>query len=444
MPGFETRQIHAGEVVDAQAGARITPVYQTAGYVFDDFDDAVSRFAAKGERLVYSRHDNPTNVVAARRIADLEGGVGALLTGSGQAAIFTTIFSLASAGDEILATSSLYEGTKQLFRTNLQRQGIRFTFLDAEATDAEWLAHASPRVKAVYTESIPNPKNDLPDVERLAGLAHRIGVPLVVDNTVATPYLFRPIEWGADIVVHSTSKWLGGHGAVIGGVIVDAGRAWWAADAARYPHLHVPPREGAPSSFELNGEAVFLPFAVAVANDYGPTFAAHSAFLLLLGIDTLSLRMERHVDNALRVARWLEGHPAVRAVDYAGLASSPYHERARRLFPRGAGSVVAFEVDGGEDAARTVIDGLRLVTRMTHIGDVRTLAIHTGSTIHGKLTPAERDALGIGPGLIRLSVGLETVDDVIADLDQALSRVVSSDPASSSRDLSVDAGGSRR
>ena len=423
MTGFETRQIHAGAIIDAQAGARVTPVYQSAGYVFDDFDDAVSRFAVKSDRLVYSRHDNPTNGVAARRIADLEGAAGGLLTGSGQAAIFTTIYSIASAGDEILATRSLYEGTKQLFRSNLARQGIRFTFLDADAPDEEWLAHASTRVKAIFTESIPNPKNDIPDIERLASLAHRIGVPLVVDNTVATPYLFRPIEWGADIVIHSTSKWLGGHGAVIGGVILDAGRATWAGDAARYPQLHVAPRPGGRSAHALFGEGAFLPFAVTVANDYGPTFPAQSAFLLLLGIDTLSLRMERHVANARTIAGWLDRHPAVAGVDYAGLDSSAYHQRARRLMPRGSGSVPAFEVRGGEPAARAVIDGLQLITRMTHIGDVRTLAIHTGSTIHGKLTDAERAAIGITPGLIRLSVGLETVDDLIADLDQALARV---------------------
>ena len=421
--GFETRQIHAGEVVDAQAGARITPVYQTAGYVFDDFDDAVGRFAEKGERLVYSRHANPTNGVAERRIADLEGGAGALLTGSGQAAIFTTIYSLASAGDHILATSSLYEGTKQLFRNSLARQGLVFDFVDAEAPDEEWLARITPRTKAIFTESIPNPKNDIPDVDRLGEIARRAGVPLIVDNTVATPYLFRPIEHGADIVVHSTSKWLGGHGAVIGGVVVDSGRFDWEAQADRYPQLTRSPRPGAPSLTERWGTRAFLPFAVTVANDYGPTLPPTSAFLLLLGIDTLSLRVERHVAGAQRIAEWLDAHPAVLSVDYAGLPGNAYHERARRLLPLGAGSVLAFEVRGGKEGARTVLDALELVTQMTHIGDVRTLAIHTGSTIHGKLSEEERVALGITPGLIRLSVGLETPGDVIADLDQALALI---------------------
>jgi O-acetylhomoserine (thiol)-lyase len=420
--GFETRQIHAGEVVDAEAGARVTPIYQSAGYVFDSFDEAERRFATRGDQLVYSRNANPTNAVAERRIADLEGGVAALLTGSGQAAIFTTLYSLASAGDHILAPSSLYEGTKQLFRNNLARQGLEFTFVDAEADDDVWLRSFTPRTRAVFTETIPNPKNDIPDLERLARLAHAAGVPLVVDNTVATPYLNRPIEWGADIVVHSASKWLAGHGAVIGGVIVDGGTFDWAAHPLKYPQLHSSPRPGAPSFVDAFGSRAFLRFASTVVNDYGPTLPPTSTFLLLLGIDTLSLRVERHVANAQRIAEWLERHPDVVSVDYAGLPSSPWHERAARLLPDGAGSVLAFEPRGGRDAARVLLDSLELVTQMTHIGDVRTLAIHTGSTIHGKLSEPERLALGITPGLIRLSVGLETAADVIADLDQALAK----------------------
>ncbi|WP_375385497.1 O-acetylhomoserine aminocarboxypropyltransferase/cysteine synthase family protein [uncultured Microbacterium sp.] len=418
--GFETRQIHAGAVVDAQAGTRITPIYQSAGYVFDSFDDAEARFAGGGDRLVYSRHSNPTNAVVERRIADLEGGSGALLTGSGQAAIFSTLYSLASAGDHILATASLYEGTKQLFRNNLARQGLQFTFVDAEADDDEWARSFTPRTKAVYTETIPNPKNDVPDLERLARIAHAAGVPLVVDNTVATPYLNRPIEWGADIVIHSTSKWLAGHGSVIGGAVVDAGRFDWAAHPEKFPQLHAVPRPGVRSFVEVYGTRAFLPFALTVVNDYGPTVPPTSSFLLLAGIETLSLRLERHVANAQRVAEWLEAHPDVVSVDYPGLPSSPWHERAQRLLPKGSGSVLAFEPRGGRDAARTLLDSLRLVSQMTHIGDVRSLAIHTGSTIHGRLSEADRLALGITPGLIRLSVGLETVDDIIADLDQAL------------------------
>ncbi|WP_159502409.1 O-acetylhomoserine aminocarboxypropyltransferase/cysteine synthase family protein [Microbacterium sp. 18062] len=422
--GFETRQIHAGEVIDAQAGARITPIYQTAGYVFDSFDEAESRFSDRGDLPVYSRQSNPSNRVVEGRIADLEGGRGALLTGSGQAAIFTAIYALASAGDRILVTTSLYEGTKQLFRNSLSRQGLEFVFIDAEADDDEWRRHVTERTKAIYTETIPNPKNDIPDLARLARLAHEAGIPFVVDNTVATPYLARPIEWGADIVVHSTSKWLGGHGAVLGGAVVDAGTFDWTAHAQRFPQFHRSPRPGTPSYAERFGTGAFLPFAVTVANEYGPTLPATSAWLLLLGIETLSLRLDRHVANTQRVAEWLEQHPAVAGVDYPGLPSSPWHERARTYLPKGPGSVLAFDVRGGREAARTVLDALRLVTRMTHIGDVRTLAIHTGSTIHGALTEPDRLALGITPGLIRLSVGLETVDDVIADLDQALARVV--------------------
>lgn len=421
MPlGFETRQIHAGAVVDAQVGARITPIYQTAGYVFDSFDEAAERFTTRGDRPVYSRAANPTNAVAERRIAELEGGHAALLTGSGQAAIFTTIYSLASAGDHILATTSLYEGTKQLFRNNLARQGLEFTFIDAEADDDAWRRALTDRTKAIYTETIPNPKNDIPDLERLSRIAKEFGVPLVVDNTVATPYLSRPIEWGADIVVHSTSKWLAGHGEVLGGVIVDGGTFDWGSHPERFPQLHSNTRPGTPSFVEQFGTRAFLPFASTVVNDYGPTLPATSAFLLLLGIDTLSLRVERHVSNALRVAEWLDGHPDVVSVDYPGLPSDRWHERAQRYLPKGSGSVLAFEVKGGKDAARAFLDSLELVTRMTHIGDVRTLAIHTGSTIHSKLTEERRLELGITPGLIRLSVGLETVDDILEDLDQAL------------------------
>ncbi|MFT4233862.1 MAG: aminotransferase class I/II-fold pyridoxal phosphate-dependent enzyme [Microbacterium sp.] len=421
--GFETRQIHAGEIVDREAGARVTPIYQTAGFVFDSFDDGAARFADKQERPVYARLQNPTNAVAERRIADLEGGAGALLTSSGQAAIVIALQALAGTGDRILSTSSLYEGTKVLFRTELTRQGLNFDFLDAEAPDEEWLARVTPRTKAIYTESIPNPKNDIPDIDRLARIADAAGIPLIVDNTVATPYLLRPIEHGATIVVHSTSKWLGGHGSVIGGALVDSGRFEWNAQADKYPQLTQPAGPTAPSLTETFGSRALLPFAAGLINGYGPTLSAQSAFLLLLGLDTLSLRVERHVQNAQRVAEWLAAHPAVAGVDYAGLPENRYHERAQRLLPSGAGSVLAFDVRGGRDAARRVLDSLTLVTQMTHIGDVRTLAIHTGSTIHGRLTEEERLAIGITPGLIRLSVGLETVDDIIADLDQALARV---------------------
>jgi O-acetylhomoserine (thiol)-lyase len=418
--GFETRQIHAGELIDAEAQARVTPIYQTAGYVFDSFDDGEARFAGRGGRA-YSRNDNPTNAVGARRLADLEGGVDAVLVSSGQAAIAATLFGLASAGDRILTTTSLYEGTREMFRGALQRQGLSFDAVSADASDEEWLSRVTPETKALYTETIPNPLNDVVDIERLASIAHRAGLPLVVDNTVATPYLCRPIEWGADVVIHSTSKWLAGHGSVIGGAIVDAGRFDWAAHADRFPQLTGPTPARPVPFVERFGAAAFANWVRSViVLEYGPTVPPSSTFLLLHGIETLSLRMERHVANAARVASALHGHPALTRVLYAGLPDDPGHELAQKYLPAGAGSVVSIELEGGRDAARAFLDRLQLVSRMTHIGDVRTLALHTGSTIHGKLTEDERHVLGIGPGLVRLSIGLETADDIVADLLQAL------------------------
>lgn len=418
--GFETRQIHSGEFVDPTSRARITPIYQTAGYLLEGFDDAQARFNSGFERQVYARSGNPTNEVAEQRLADLEGGVGALLTASGQSAIFIVLAALASSGDHILATSSLYGGTKRLFTTNLARQGLEFGFIDADAPDEEWDAAITERTRVIFTETIPNPKNDIPDLERLGRIAAEHGVVLVVDNTVATPYLTRPIEWGAHVVVHSTSKWLAGHGSVVGGAIIDSGRFDWQAHAEKFPQLTTPPRPGAEPFASRFGEQAFIAFAGSVISDYGPTAPPTSTFLLLQGIETLSLRIERHVDNARRIAEWLEEHPDVVSVDYPSLPSSPHHARAAKYTPRGSGSVLAFELRGGREAARPFIDSLRLVSSMTHIGDVRSLALHTGSTIHGKLTEEERLAIGITPGLIRLSIGLETVDDLIRDLEQAL------------------------
>ncbi|WP_378144670.1 O-acetylhomoserine aminocarboxypropyltransferase/cysteine synthase family protein [Cnuibacter sp. UC19_7] len=418
--GFETRQIHAGEVVDTEAQARVTPIYQTAGYVFDSFDDGETRFAGRGGRA-YSRNDNPTNAIGARRLADLEGGVDGVLVSSGQAAIAAALFGLASAGDRILTTSSLYEGTREMFRGVLARQGLAFDAVPADAPDDEWLARVTPQTKALYTETIPNPLNDVVDLERLARIADRAGIPLVVDNTVATPYLCRPIEWGAHIVIHSTSKWLAGHGSVIGGAIIDSGRFDWAAHADRFPQLTGPtPARPIPFAERFGAAAYANWLRSVIVLEYGPTVPPISTFLLLHGIETLSLRMERHVANATRVAEALEGHPALSRVLYAGLPHDPGHALAQKYLPRGAGSVVSIELAGGRDAAREFLDRLQLASRMTHIGDVRTLALHTGSTIHGKLTEEERLAIGITPGLIRLSIGLETADDIIADLLQAL------------------------
>lgn len=418
---FETRQIHAGAVVDAQTKARVTPIYQTAAYVFDSFDDGEERFAGRSPYRAYSRNENPTNAVAGRRIADLEGGVDGIVVASGQAAIAAAITALAGVGDHILATRSLYEGTREMFRGVLKRHGIDFEYVPDDASDAEWESRFRPETKAVYTETLPNPLGQVVDIARIAGLAHAAGVPLVVDNTVPTPYLWRPIEDGADIVIHSTSKWLSGHASVIGGAIVDAGRFDWAAQAERFPQLVAPPRPGVPSFVERCGSGAFLAYVRAViVLEYGPTIPPTSTFLLLHGIETLSVRMDRHVANAQAVAEWLEGRPEVAQVFYPGLPSNPYHERARRYMPAGAGSIVSIDLAGGRDAARRFIDALRLISPMTHIGDVRTLAIHLGSTIHAKLSPEEQAEAGITPGLIRLSIGIESARDIIGDLERGL------------------------
>ncbi|SDR65385.1 aminotransferase class I/II-fold pyridoxal phosphate-dependent enzyme [Agrococcus carbonis] len=418
--GFDTRQVHAGAIVDAEAGARITPIYQSAGYVFDDFDDGEERFAGRSARRAYSRNDNPTNVVAARRIADLEGGVDGVLVASGQAAIAAALGALAQAGDHILTTDRLYEGTREMARGALRRMGLELEAVPIDADEDAWAAAVGPETRAIYAESIANPLGEVADLDLLGRVSKRTGVPLVVDNTVATPYLCRPFEHGAAVVIHSTSKWLSGHGSVIGGAIVDGGTFDWDAAAARFPHLHAPRPHGAPSFAERYGAAAYAAYLRAVVVlEHGPSFPPTSAFLLLHGIETLSLRMERHVANARVVAEALTRHPAVARVHYPGSDDDPRRAVVARMLPRGVGSIVSIDL-GTRDAAHAFLDRLRLVSQMTHIGDVRTLAIHTGSTIHGKLDEAERLALGITPGLVRISVGIEEAQDIVDDLLQAL------------------------
>jgi O-acetylhomoserine (thiol)-lyase len=418
---FETRQIHAGTNLDSDFGARVAPIYQSAGFVFKSFDDGEGRFNGTIEGGAYARTDNPTNAAVARRLADLEGGVGALLTASGTAAIAATLNSLVTAGDHLLATDSLYEGTRTLFANTFHRQGVEVELIPADSPDEVWRRAIRPNTKALFTETIPNPKNDVVDLERLAGIAHAGGFPLVVDNTVATPYLNRPIEHGADLVIHSTSKWLSGHGAVIGGVVIDAGTFDWAAQAARFPNIASPNARGAASYVERFGRFAFLNYLRGVtALDYGPSFPASSAFLLQQGIETLSLRMDRHVSNSLELAQWLDHRTEVTHVSYPGLVGDASYARAQKYLPQGSGAVVTFELAGGREAARAFIDALQLISKMTHLGDVRTLAIHTGSTIHGHLTEEERLERGITPGTVRLSVGLESVRDLRVDLERAL------------------------
>lgn len=426
--GFATRQIHAGVELDQSHRARATPIYLTAGFVFDDFDQANERFAQADDGYSYSRAGNPTSAAVERRIADLEGGADALLVGSGQAAVSTAVLALAGAGDHIASANSIYEGSRELFRDNFARLGITTSFV-GDANDPEaWEAAIRPETRVLFAESIPNPKNDILDIRAVATVARRHGIPLIIDNTLATPYLLRPIEHGADIVVHSASKFLAGHGTVLGGVIVDAGRIDWTATDGRYPHLTDASGPDGRALSDRFGRAAFSAYARSVvALRQGPSPSPFNAFLLLQGIETLSLRVQRHSESAQRIAAWLEGHPAVESVDYSGLASSPYRALAEQYLPRGQGSVFAFTLHGGRDAAKTFTNSVRLFTRMTHLGDVRSLLLHPASTTHVNRTEDERVAAGIGQGLLRVSIGLEDVEDLIADLDRALAAVQAAD-----------------
>jgi O-acetylhomoserine (thiol)-lyase len=416
--GFTTEQVHGGFVPDAGYGARIAPIHMSSGFLFEDFDQARDRFAGTDEGYTYTRLGNPTSAAVERRVALLEHGVESILVGSGQAAVTVALLGLLQAGDHIVSARSIYEGSRGLMLQNLGRLGITVDFV-ADANDPHaWAAAVRPETRVFFAESIPNPKNDVLDITAVADAAHRAGVPLIIDNTLATPYLVRPIDHGADIVVHSASKFLSGQGSALGGVVVDGGRFDWSANPERWAHLTGPERSlGGESYVERFGVRAFSVFARdVVSSRIGPTPSPFNAFLIQQGIETLSLRVERHSANALAIAAWLEQQPEVTSVDYAGLASSPFHALAERYLPRGAGSVFAFTLDGGVPAARTFIDSVRLFSRMTHLGDVRSLILHPATTTHAGRTPDERAAAGISDGLIRLSVGIEDVDDLLRDL----------------------------
>ncbi|BDV31816.1 O-acetylhomoserine aminocarboxypropyltransferase/cysteine synthase family protein [Microbacterium terricola] len=419
--GFATRQVHAGLDDTDPHRPRATPIHLTAGFVFDDFDQGHARFTGTDDGYSYSRVGNPTVAAAERRIADLEGGIGGLLVASGQAATSTAVLGLVSSGEHILSSSSIYEGTRELFRDDLARLGIASDFVEDHNDLAAWEGGIRPSTRALFAESIPNPKNDVLDVRALADLAHRHGIPLIIDNTLATPYLLRPLEHGADIVVHSASKFLAGHGTVLGGVIVDGGRFEWQPD--RYPQLARDRGHDGRTVVERAGRFALLEYARRVAMRYGPVPSPLNAFLIQQGVETLSLRVQRQSSTALRIAEWLAEQPAVESVDYSGLPTSPHHALAQRYLPRGQGSVFSFTVQGGREGARTFTDALRLFTRMTHLGDTRSLVLHPATTTHHLRTDDELAARGIGQGLLRLSIGIEEPEDLIADLDQALAAV---------------------
>lgn len=420
---FETLQVHAGqEQPDPATGARAVPIYQTTSYVFNDCEHAEARFGLRDPGNIYSRLTNPTQEVLEQRMAALEGGVAALATASGAAAITYALQNLAGTGDHLVAATTLYGGTWNLLAHTLPTWGITTTFVPPE--DNEGFARAiTPRTRAIVVESLGNPHSNPVDLEALAALAHDNGIPLVVDNTFATPFLLRPLEHGADIVVHSATKFLGGHGTAMGGVLVDGGRFDWKA-SGKFPQLtQADPSYHGLSFVDAAGSAAFAVRARAILlRDMGATLAPFNAFLLLQGLETLSLRVERHIANALAVVEFLVGHPAVERVNHPSLPNSPGHALYQRYFPKGAGSIFTFEVKGGAAAARSVIDRLRLFSLLANVADVKSLAIHPASTTHAQLTDEELAASGIQPNTIRLSIGIEHVDDIVADLTQALER----------------------
>jgi len=419
--GFDTLAVHAGQRPDPVTGARAVPIYQTGAFVFEDTDHAANLFALQRFGNIYSRIMNPTVAVFEERIAALENGIGAIATASGQAAQHLTIFTLMQSGDEFVSSRSLYGGSFQQFDVSFRKLGIEARFVDPLDLD-EWKAAVTPRTKAFYAETLGNPLIDVIDIEALANLAHEVGVPLIVDNTFASPYLCRPLDWGADIVVHSATKFICGHGTAIAGVIVDGGRFPW--DNGKFPGMTEPSRGYHDLRFfEYFGDFGWLMKCRAeMLRDYGPTMAPFTAWLLLQGLETLHVRMDRHIGNAQRVAEYLEQHPAVEYVNYPGLASNHYHELAKKYMPKGAGSIFTFGVKGGREAGKRFIDSVQLFSHLANVGDTKSLVIHPASTTHQQLGDDELRNVGIGPELVRVSIGIEDIEDILWDLDQALSR----------------------
>ncbi len=425
--GFETRQIHAGQQADPTTGARAVPIYQTTAYEFRDAAHAANLFALGEPGNIYTRIMNPTQGVAETRISALENGLaetaagvpGALMVASGQAAETMAILNIAEAGDHLVASSALYGGTYNLLHYTLPKLGVQTTFVeDSDDLDA-WRAAVQPNTKAFYGESIGNPKNNVMDIEGVASVAHDAGVPLIIDNTMATPYLIRPLDWGADIVVHSATKFLSGHGTAIAGAIVDGG-SFEFSDADRFPNYNQPdPSYHGLTYWPMLGAGSFIAKArVQLLRDLGPAISPFNAFMVLQGLETLSLRMERHVQNAQAVAEWLDARDEVESVLYAGLPSSPWYDAAQKYTKgRGAGSVPAFLIKGGREAGQAFVEALDLHSHVANIGDVRSLVIHPASTTHSQLTEEEQISTGVHPGLVRLSVGLESIDDILADLE---------------------------
>jgi O-acetylhomoserine (thiol)-lyase len=419
-PGFSTLAIHAGAQPDPATGARATPIYQTTSFVFDDVDHAASLFGLQAFGNIYSRITNPTNAVLEERVAALEGGTAALAVGSGHAAQVVVMHALMTPGDEFIASTKLYGGSINQFNHSFKNFGWNVRWADPDNLPSFEQA-VTPKTKAIFIESIANPGGIVTDIEAIAAIAKRARVPLIVDNTLASPYLIRPFEHGADIIVHSATKFLGGHGNSIGGVIVDGGKFDWMADK-RYPMISAPrPEYGGMTLGETFGNFGFaIACRVLGLRDLGPALSPFNAFLILTGIETLPLRMQRHSENALAVATHLHGHKKVKWVSYPGLAGDRYHNLAKRYCPKGAGAVFTFGLTGGYDSGVTLVRNLKLFSHLANVGDTRSLVIHPASTTHRQLADEQKIAAGAGPDVVRLSIGLEDTADLIADLDQAL------------------------
>ena len=420
---FETKQIHSGAAPDPVTGSRATPIYQTTSYVFRDTEHAANLFSLAESGNIYTRIQNPTQDVVEQRLAALEGGTGALVLASGMSAATLAILNIAGAGDHVVASSAIYGGTYNLLRYTLAKLGIETTFVEDQDDPEAWRSAVRPNTKLFFAETIGNPKINVLDIRTVSDIAHENNVPLVIDNTIATPYLVRPFEHGADIVIHAATKFLGGHGTVIAGAIVDGGTFPWSEHADKFPGLTEPDPSyhGVSYSGVLgDGIAYIIKARVQLLRDTGPAIAPASAWQLIQGIETLSLRIERHVQNTQEIAEWLEEHDDVASVSYAGLPSSPWYANANKYAPKGVGAVLSFELKGGVDVGRAFVDNLKLFSHLANIGDVRSLVIHPASTTHSQLTPEEQLSSGVTPGLVRLSVGLENVEDLKSDLEQAL------------------------
>ncbi|WP_406543396.1 O-acetylhomoserine aminocarboxypropyltransferase/cysteine synthase family protein [Clostridium ljungdahlii] len=419
--GFETLQVHAGQVPDPTTGARAVPIYQTTSFVFKDADEAADFFQLKKPGNVYARIMNPTEDVFEQRVAALEGGSAGLATSSGLAAILYAVLNVASAGDNIVAASTLYGGTYELFSVTLKKLGIDVTFVDPD--DPENIRKAiTDKTKAVYAETIGNPRINVLDIEAVANIAHENKIPLIIDNTFGTPYLVRPIEYGADVVVHSATKFIGGHGTTLGGIIVDGGKFDWAA-SGKFPDFTTPDESYNGLVYADIGPTAFATKArVQLLRNTGATLSPQSAFYFLLGLESLSLRVERHVENTRKVVEFLSKHPKVAWVNYPELDGSPYKELAKKYLPKGAGSIFTFGIKGGSEAGKKFINSVKLFSLLANVADAKSLVIHPASTTHAELNEEQQKAAGVTPDLIRLSIGVENIDDIIYDLDQALAK----------------------